>query len=124
MDPTPPPVTMRPPQPDAAPAGSPLLRRAAATQAPARTLVRVTQPDLLRRAILERTRGRLVIAAFGFAGLFGVVALKLAMATVLNPAKAAAPPRCRGRPHRPPRRPSHAPPSPTAMARSWRSRCR
>jgi cell division protein FtsI (penicillin-binding protein 3) len=87
MDPTPPPVTMRPPQPDAAPAGSPMLRRAAATPAPARTLVRVTQPDLLRRAILERTRGRLVIAAFGFAGLFGVVALKLAMATVLNPAE-------------------------------------
>ena len=33
----------------------------------ARTVVRVTQPDLARRAILDRTRGRLVIAAFGFA---------------------------------------------------------
>ncbi len=87
MDPTPPPIPMRPPQPDAAPASSPVLRRAAATQAPSGTLVRVTQPDLVRRAILERTRGRLVIAALGFAGLFGVVALKLAMATVISPAE-------------------------------------
>ena len=67
------------------PASSRLLRRAAATAAPAHTLVRVTQPDLMRHAILDRTRGRLVIAAFGFAALFGVVALKVAMATVLNP---------------------------------------
>ncbi|MBW6397943.1 penicillin-binding protein 2 [Roseomonas sp. HJA6] len=42
----------------------------------------------MRRAILERTRGRLVIAALGFSALFGAVALKLAFATVLNPADA------------------------------------
>ncbi|WP_198373573.1 peptidoglycan D,D-transpeptidase FtsI family protein, partial [Roseomonas rosulenta] len=83
----PPSGAMRPPEPDAAPASSHVLRRAATTDAPARTLLRVTQPDLMRRAILERTRGRLVIAAFGFAALFGAVALKLAMATVLNPAE-------------------------------------
>jgi cell division protein FtsI (penicillin-binding protein 3) len=81
-----PPGAIRPPEPDAIPASIPVLRRAAATEA-TRTLVRVTQPDLMRRAILERARGRLVLAAFGFAGLFGAVALKLAMATVLNPAE-------------------------------------
>ena len=101
----PPPVTMRPPEPDAAPASSPMLRRAAATEAPARPLVRVTQPDLMRRAILERTRGRLVLAAFGFAGLFGAVALKLAMATVLNPAE----PRRAAVLSRPPAPPAEAP---------------
>ncbi|MBR0680132.1 penicillin-binding protein 2 [Roseomonas eburnea] len=64
-----------------------MLRRPAATaEEPARSVVRVTQPDLMRRAILERTRGRLVIAAFGFSALFGAVALKLAFATVLDPA--------------------------------------
>lgn len=83
----PPPVRMRPPEPGAAPASSPVLRRAATTEAPPRAVVRVTQPDLMRRAILDRTRGRLMIAAFGFAGLFGAVALKLAFATVIAPAE-------------------------------------
>ena len=72
---------------------------------PARTLVRVTQPELMRRAILERTRGRLVIAAFGFAALFGVVALKLAFATVLDPAA----PRRAAVLSRPPAPPAEAP---------------
>ena len=47
--------------------------------------VRVTAPDLARRAALEKTRGRLVIASLGFSVLFGAVALKLAGATVLFP---------------------------------------
>ncbi len=47
--------------------------------------VRVTAPDLLRRAALEKTRARLVFAASGFAVLFLAVALKLADATVVQP---------------------------------------
>ena len=47
--------------------------------------VRVTGPDLQRRAVLDRTRGRLVVAAAGFGVLFVVLALKLAGATVLFP---------------------------------------
>jgi cell division protein FtsI (penicillin-binding protein 3) len=47
--------------------------------------VRVTAPDLQRRAALEKTRARLVMAAAGFAVLFGAVAMKLALATVLDP---------------------------------------
>ena len=47
--------------------------------------VRLTAPDLRRRAALERTRGRLVFAAGGFALLFGAVTLKLVDATVLRP---------------------------------------
>ena len=47
--------------------------------------VRVTAPDLARRAAMEKTRGRLVLAAAGFAVLFGAVVIKLADATVVNP---------------------------------------
>ena len=47
--------------------------------------VRVTAPDLQRRAALETTRGRLVIAAGGFGVLFLAVVVKLASATVLFP---------------------------------------
>ena len=47
--------------------------------------VRVTAPDLHRRAELEKTRGRLVFAASGFALLFLAVALKLADATIVQP---------------------------------------
>ena len=85
----PPIEVIRPPQPDSAPASTYGLRRPAnlgAAQPGA--LVRVTQPDLMRRAILERSRGRLVIAAIGFSAIFGVVAIKLSLATVLNPAEA------------------------------------
>jgi cell division protein FtsI (penicillin-binding protein 3) len=44
--------------------------------------VRVTAPDLRRRAALERSRGRLVFAAGGFAVLFSALGLKLADATI------------------------------------------
>ncbi|APH58741.1 peptidoglycan D,D-transpeptidase FtsI family protein [Granulibacter bethesdensis] len=47
--------------------------------------VRITAPDLARRALMDRTRGRLLFAAFGFLGLYTAVMLKLADATVLQP---------------------------------------
>ncbi len=53
--------------------------------------VRVTAPDLDRRAALETTRSRLVLTAAGFLVLFLAVVLKLADATVIQPLK----------PHRP-----------------------
>jgi cell division protein FtsI (penicillin-binding protein 3) len=59
--------------------------RAGAT--PRMEQVRITAPDLLRRAALERTRSRLLFAAGGFALLFGAVVAKLADATVLFPAQ-------------------------------------
>ncbi len=47
--------------------------------------VRVTAPDLARRAALEKMRSRLVIAAGGFTVLFSAVLAKLAVATILAP---------------------------------------
>ena len=47
--------------------------------------VRVTAPDLARRADMEKSRGRIVLAAAGFAVLFGAVVIKLADATVVDP---------------------------------------
>lgn len=47
--------------------------------------VRITAPDLARRAALERTRHRLVLAAGGFSLLFGAVVAKLTWATVVYP---------------------------------------
>ena len=47
--------------------------------------VRITAPDLARRATLEKARGRLLVAAGGFTLLFGAVLLKLAGATVIDP---------------------------------------
>ncbi len=47
--------------------------------------VRVTAPDLRRRAALEKTRSRLLVAAGGFMLLFGAVAAKLASATIVFP---------------------------------------
>lgn len=72
---------------DAPPPGSPAPRFGAsrADVTPRMEHVRVTAPDLKRRAAMEKTRGRLVLAAFGFAALFGAVALKLADATILQP---------------------------------------
>ena len=107
MSPTAPsPEERHPPPPDSMPArrgfgaaagGSaalvPMVPAAAATAAPSEqprsrgALVRVTQPELARRKAIERTRGRLVLAAGGFALLFGAVGLKLALATVFDPAK-------------------------------------
>ena len=47
--------------------------------------VRVTAPDLERRAAAARTRGRLIWSGLGFSALFGVLAVKLAIVTVLWP---------------------------------------
>jgi cell division protein FtsI (penicillin-binding protein 3) len=70
-----------PPSPHAAPAGRPLP----SVTSTARALVRVAAPELARRAQMERTRGRLVLAAGGFALLFGAVGLKLSLATIIDP---------------------------------------
>ncbi len=64
---------------------------ARADAVPRMETVRVTAPDLQRRAALETTRSRLVVAAGGFVVLFLAVVLKLADATVIQPVK----------PHRP-----------------------
>ncbi|WP_338661868.1 penicillin-binding protein 2 [Pararoseomonas sp. SCSIO 73927] len=50
-----------------------------------RNAARLGQPDLARRAVLEKSRGRLVIAAAGFGLLYGAVALKATVATVIDP---------------------------------------
>jgi cell division protein FtsI (penicillin-binding protein 3) len=47
--------------------------------------VRVTAPDLKRRAALERTRSRLLLATGAFMLLFGAVVAKLADATIIFP---------------------------------------
>jgi cell division protein FtsI (penicillin-binding protein 3) len=47
--------------------------------------VRITAPDLARRAALEKTRARLVFASFAFGGLFALLAGKLAVATIIHP---------------------------------------
>jgi cell division protein FtsI (penicillin-binding protein 3) len=90
-------MTARPPpeapEPDAPPPArrrfgeAAKLRGAPETGAamPRMETVRITAPDLARRAALDRTRARLVVAAGGFALLFGAVAAKLTAATVLFP---------------------------------------
>ncbi|WP_426958787.1 peptidoglycan D,D-transpeptidase FtsI family protein [Muricoccus radiodurans] len=70
------------PDPNAAPGHRP-FGEARGTEA--RAVVRVAQPDLARRAVLERSRGRLVLAAAGFGVLFGAVGLKLTHATLIDP---------------------------------------
>ena len=47
--------------------------------------IRVTAPDLARRAAMEVSRSRLVVAASVFALMFGGVVAKLALATVVQP---------------------------------------
>ena len=47
--------------------------------------IRVTDRDLVERARLETMRVRLLATAGGFAGLFGLVVVKLALASVLMP---------------------------------------
>jgi len=79
-----------PPEPDAPPPGrgteAARLRGAPLAGAmPRMETVRITEPDLRRRAALDRTRKRLVFAAGGFALLFGAVAAKLTSATVVFP---------------------------------------
>ncbi len=58
---------------------------AAADAVPRIETVRVTAPDLDRRAAMEVTRSRLVLTAAGFLTLFLAVVLKLADATVIQP---------------------------------------
>ncbi|MGX9962527.1 peptidoglycan D,D-transpeptidase FtsI family protein [Roseomonas sp. F4] len=72
-----------PPAPDAPPAGRTIGHGAA----PRSDVVRVGQPELVRRAVMDRTRSRLLIAASGFAVLFGAVAARLADATLISPAE-------------------------------------
>lgn len=67
--------------------GRPAQRRGASRSdsVPRMEHVRVTEPDLLRRQALEKTRARLVIAAGGFMVLFMAVLGKLALATIISP---------------------------------------
>src|SRR3954451_23271912 len=67
--------------------GRPAQRRGAAKSdaVPRMENVRVTAPDLARRAALEKTRSRLVIAAGGFTALFAAVLAKLTLATIVAP---------------------------------------
>ena len=105
--------------------------------------VRVTAPDLQRRAALDKMRSRLLLSAAGFMLLFGAVVAKLSSATILFPmipklpaevarvpdpaalaladgdGTAPAP-----APGTIPASTARAPRSSTATARSWRSRCR
>ena len=80
------------PPPDASPLnagryGRPTQRRGASRSdaVPRMENVRVTAPDLARRAALEKMRSRLVVAAAGFAALFSAVLVKLALATIVMP---------------------------------------
>ncbi|MFC0409190.1 peptidoglycan D,D-transpeptidase FtsI family protein [Roseomonas elaeocarpi] len=78
----------RAPQPDAQPgrpAAAPPLPRAQARVDDNGSRARQSQPDLARRAALERSRGRLVLTAMGFGVLFAAVGTKLAIATMLDP---------------------------------------
>ena len=76
---------MNEPPPSNAP---PPTRRRGAPRAGATPLVenvRVTAPDLKRRAALERTRSRLLLTTGMFMLLFGAVVAKLASATIIFP---------------------------------------
>ncbi len=75
------------PPPDPTPPGTPTHRVGAARSdaVPRMETVRVTEPDLQRRAALEKTRSRLLYAAFGFGLLFLAVVAKLADATIMQP---------------------------------------
>ena len=81
-----------PPSPDTPPLNGGgfgrLARRrgaAAADGIPMVETFRVTEPDKARRATLEKTRGRLVIASAGFALLFLTLTVRLAVVTVIDP---------------------------------------
>ena len=74
-----------PPPPDAPPPARANGTPRTGGAVPRVETVRVTAPDLQRRAQLERTRGRLVLTAGGFGVLFCGLALRLAAATVLFP---------------------------------------
>jgi cell division protein FtsI (penicillin-binding protein 3) len=88
---TTPPQAPRPdaPPPGAGPGGArPVYGRSDHPAAAHIHHVRVTAPDLARRAVLEKSRSRLLLAAGGFAILFAAVAVKLADATVIQPMSA------------------------------------
>lgn len=75
-------LTLRPDQP-------PPSRRKGAPErggaVPLMENVRVTAPDLDQRRVLDKARGRMVVAALLFLGLYGVLAAKLAWSTVVHP---------------------------------------
>ena len=75
------------PPPNSAPRGTPAQRRGAARAdaVPRMETVRVTEPDLQRRARAGKDAQRLVYTAFGFGLLFLAVIGKLADATILQP---------------------------------------
>src|SRR5271167_1719746 len=83
-DPGPPPES---PTPSGARSWRPARRRGAARSdaVPRMENVRVTAPDLHRRAALEKSRSRLVLTAAGFTALFTAVLAKLTMATIVMP---------------------------------------
>jgi cell division protein FtsI (penicillin-binding protein 3) len=78
------------PDPGSRPQGRPVGRDAPATP---RALVPAAAPEARRRAVLETSRNRLLVGAFGFLLLFGALAAKLVDATLLSPVlpRAAAP---------------------------------
>ncbi len=78
-------LPLRPADPRHTPSRPPGTPRAGAI--PRLETVRVTAPDLARRAALETSRRRLLVAATGFAGLFTALGLKLTDATVISPVK-------------------------------------
>jgi cell division protein FtsI (penicillin-binding protein 3) len=47
--------------------------------------VRITSPDLQRRAQMEKARRRMVVSAALFGGLYAILALRLAYATIIHP---------------------------------------
>src|SRR5579863_9021764 len=71
------------PPPSAAPAQR--FGAARSDAVPRMENVRITQPDLLRRRAMDRTRSRLVLTVFGFGLLFLAVIGKLTDATILQP---------------------------------------
>ncbi len=84
-DPGPPPEV--PPRPHGERPWRPARRRGASRSdaVPRMENVRVTAPDLARRAALEKSRSRLVIAAAGFTALFTALLAKLTLATIVMP---------------------------------------
>src|SRR6204780_2798579 len=67
--------------------GRPARRRGASRSdaVPRMENVRVTAPDLARRAAMEKSRSRLVIAAAGFTALFTALLAKLTLVTIVMP---------------------------------------
>ncbi|MDE2516366.1 MAG: penicillin-binding protein 2 [Rhodospirillales bacterium] len=83
--PPPPPDAAPPMRSRARPAPAPRQGAARADAVPLMETVRVTAPDLRRRAALEKTRERLFITACFFVVLFVAVIGKLADATIIDP---------------------------------------